>query len=109
MLDNVKNEMWVVTNPEVIESVVSTVNNGKIYIADGHHRYGTALMYQSWAKEQNDGKLPEDHPANFVMFVLASMDDPGCLILPYYRALKHVSVEALLRAALRRLHPEHRA
>lgn len=97
-LDDVKNELWVVTNPEVIEAVVSTVNDGKLYIADGHHRYGTALLYQSWAKEQHGGTLPDDHPANFVMFVLASMDDPGCLILPYYRALKSVTVSALQNA-----------
>ncbi len=98
MLDDVRNDMWIVTDHTIINSVISTLGEGKLYIADGHHRYSTALMYQSWAWEQHGGTLPEDHPANFVMFVLASMDDPGCLILPYYRALKRITLDALLTA-----------
>ena len=47
---------------------------------------------------EQGGSLPEDHPANYVMFVLASMDDPGCLILPYYRALAKVDLSTVLDA-----------
>ena len=42
--------------------------------------------------------LPDDHPANYVMLVLASMDDPGCLILPYNRALGEVDLATVLDA-----------
>ncbi len=44
------------------------------------------------------GEVPADHPANFVMFVLASMDDPGCLILPYNRVVSNVESAAVVEA-----------
>lgn len=94
----VENRLWIVTNRASIDLVASTLREQRVYIADGHHRYGTALMYRAWCAEQNGGSLPTDHPANFVMFVLASMDDPGCLILPYCRVLGDVSLSSLLDA-----------
>ncbi len=96
--DGVTNHLWIATDREVIDAVVSTMIDKKVYIADGHHRYGTALLYRDWLTEQRGGDLPEDHPANFVMFVLAGMNDPGCLILPYHRALANVSLDSLLSA-----------
>lgn len=94
-LDDVENLVWVVTDAGVIDKVVSTMADKKIYIADGHHRYGTALMYRDWLIAESAGSLPGDHPARFVMFVLASMDDPGCLILPYNRVLAGVDLDAV--------------
>jgi len=98
-LDGVENQMWIVMDRAVIDGVVAAMADKKIYIADGHHRYGTALMYRDWLGEQlgeRGSGLPEHHPANFVMFVLAGMEDPGCLILPYYRVLGHLGLTALL-------------
>ncbi len=97
-LDEVRNRLWVVDDPGVIDVVVLALAEKKVYIADGHHRYGTALMYRDWVTQQNGGRLSEDHPANFVMFVLAGMDDPGCLILPYHRAIGHMELATLLDA-----------
>lgn len=94
-LDGVESRLWVVADRAVVQPVVAAMANRKVYIADGHHRYGTALMYRDWLCEQHGGTLPDDHPANYVMFVLASMDDPGCLILPYYRVLEHIDADAL--------------
>ncbi|MCH7591729.1 MAG: DUF1015 domain-containing protein [Planctomycetes bacterium] len=95
---DVENRMWVVTDGGVIDAVVAEMADRKVYIADGHHRYGTALLYRDWLTEQAGESLPDDHPANYIMFVLASMDDPGCLILPYHRALANVTVESLSEA-----------
>ncbi len=99
-LQGVQNRLWAVEDAAVIERVSRAMADKRIYIADGHHRYGTALMYREWLAQEAGarGGLPDDHPANFVMFVLAGMEDPGCLILPYYRALGGISVEALMRA-----------
>lgn len=97
-LDGVDNRLWVVTDGRVIESVVSAMNDKPVYIADGHHRYGTALMYRDYLAGQNGGSLPPEHPAHHVMFVLASMDDPGCLILPYHRAVAEVDLQTVLDA-----------
>lgn len=97
-LDGVNNQLWRVTDRGTIGAAARILSDRRVYIADGHHRYGTALMYREWAKERSGGKLPDDHPANFVMFVLASMDDPGCLIMPYFRALGGISLDQLLSA-----------
>ncbi len=97
-MNHVLNQFWVVTDTGIIDTVVTSLADKNIYIADGHHRYGTALSYRDWACEQAGGSLPEDHPANYVMFVLASMDDPGCVILPYHRALANVNIMQVLEA-----------
>ncbi len=97
-LDGVMNQMWIVADPGIIDLVASTMGEKRIYIADGHHRYGTALMYQDWLADQHGGALPDEHPANHVMFVLASMDDPGCLILPYHRAIAEMDLTTVVEA-----------
>lgn len=97
-LAEVDNRMWIVTDAGVIDSVVSTMADKRIYIADGHHRYSTALIYREWLKESSGGSLPDDHPANYISFVLARMDDPGCLILPYCRVVAGVAVATLREA-----------
>ena len=97
-LDGVENRLWVVTDPETIARVSATMAPKKLYIADGHHRYATALMHRDWFAGTQGGSIAADHPANFVMFVLASMNDPGCLIIPYPRALANVELGTLLDA-----------
>ena len=94
-LGGVENRLWIVTDRAVTDLVVETLTDRKVYIADGHHRYSTALLYRDWLMAEMGGSLPEDHPANYVMFVLASMDDPGCLILPYNRVLANVDIETV--------------
>jgi uncharacterized protein (DUF1015 family) len=95
---DVENRMWSVTDEDVIEEMVATMADKRVYIADGHHRYETALLYRACAEKENGRSLPNDHPANFVMMVFASMDDPGCLILPYCRALPGISLDEVVDA-----------
>lgn len=97
-LDGVNNRLWIVSDEAVHRTVASALRDRKIYIADGHHRYGTALLYRDALQSERGAPLPKDHPAQFVMFVLASMDDPGCLILPYFRALESITIDELLRS-----------
>lgn len=96
-LEGVENKVWIVTDTAPINRVRQLMRDKKVYIADGHHRYGTALLYRDYVASQTGG-LSADHPANFVMFVLASMEDPGCLILPYYRVLAGAPLDAVLTA-----------
>jgi len=53
------------------------------YIADGHHRYETAVNYRNWRLEQ--GELPRDHPARFAMSAIVAASDPGLVIRPIHR------------------------
>lgn len=95
-LDGVESRLWGVADPQRIEQCVKLMKPKPIYIADGHHRYGTALLYRDWLTEQ-EGPLPAEHPANFVLCVFCAMEDPGLLILPTHRVLPQVSIpESLL-------------
>jgi uncharacterized protein (DUF1015 family) len=71
-----------------------------VFIADGHHRYTTALSYRKQLEAA--GQLTDDHEANFVMFALVAKDDPGLLILPTHRLFSNLdpagSVEKLAKA-----------
>jgi uncharacterized protein (DUF1015 family) len=58
-----------------------------VYIADGHHRYTTALEYQKDMVAKNGGALPPHHPANWCLFCLVGMQDDGLLILPTHRLI----------------------
>ncbi len=85
--NEVKNDMWSVIDAEVENQVIDLMGTKPVYIADGHHRYTTALQFQQEAKEQAGGSLPANHPANFCMFVLVGMQDDGLLILPTHRLI----------------------
>lgn len=97
-LDGVENLLWIASDAGLIQKVASSMSDKKVYIADGHHRYGTALMYREHVKANLASKWTDQHAANYVMFVLASMDDPGCLILPYHRVLLHIDLATLVNA-----------
>lgn len=95
-LDGVTNRVWAVTDAAALRDVTDLMAARPIFIADGHHRYGTGLMYRDWLAEQG-GALPPEHPAQFVLCVFCAMEDPGLQILPTHRVLPRVTgVAALL-------------
>ncbi len=91
-----RHRLWPITDKDLITLVTSYFRKQIIYIADGHHRYETALNYLEWVKE-NDPSYSADHPANFIMMSLSSMEDPGMVVLPAHRLLKQVSEQELSR------------
>jgi uncharacterized protein (DUF1015 family) len=72
----------------------------EVYIADGHHRYETALAYRDEVRAQAKS-WTGDEPENFVLMGLTRHDDPGVLVLPTHR-LVHRPFDA--PAAMRRVH-----
>ncbi|HOB75882.1 MAG TPA: DUF1015 domain-containing protein [Phycisphaerae bacterium] len=84
-MDGVSNRLWVLREAGVIDAMRAKMATLPVYIADGHHRYGTALIYRKLLAEQ--GPLPEDHPAQFVLVGFCAMEDPGCVILPTHRVI----------------------
>lgn len=84
--DGVLHEAWAVDEAAGASAFVDALAGVDVYIADGHHRYNTALNYKT-ALEQERGQLPPDDPANFCMFVLVSIDDPGMIVLPTHRVV----------------------
>jgi len=87
-LEDVFNEVWVVTDRDIIAWVGSKMASRKIFIADGHHRYGTSLMYRDYLAQQ--GKLTPNHPANYVNCMFVSMSEPGLVILPTHRCIMNL-------------------
>ncbi len=84
-IEDVANEVWVLTDRSIINWVASRMADRKIFIADGHHRYSTSLMYRDFLAKQ--GKLTPSHPANYVNCMFVSMSEPGLVILPTHRCI----------------------
>ena len=86
-MDGMHHRLWCLTDPERHSFITAAMAGTPIYIADGHHRYETALNYRD--RLIADGhKLASDHPARFVMMYLCSMTDPGLVILPAHRMFR---------------------
>lgn len=96
LVDNkgLRHKLWRITDSETQAHVHSALKDQCIYIADGHHRYETALNYRKWVKENTQG-FDQNHPANFVMMSLSSLKDPGMVIFPAHRLLKEVPEEQM--------------
>jgi len=91
ILDRVRNDIWSMPDAEVENRVIDLLARSPIYIADGHHRYTTALQYQKEAHQQTGAQLPPAHPANWCLFVLIAMQDDGLQILPTHRLIGNLA------------------
>ena len=84
---DVRQQVWVVSDPAVIARVEAEMAPKRgLIIADGHHRYETALNYRDEMRQKVPG-APPDAGFNFRMMTLVSMDDPGLTILPTHRLM----------------------
>jgi uncharacterized protein (DUF1015 family) len=87
----VVHRVWPVTDISVINRVTAAMAGKPVYIADGHHRYETALnIREDLAAElaQRGEVLSPEHPANFVLMMCVSMSDEGMLVLPTHRLFR---------------------
>src|SRR5439155_12990402 len=80
----VVSKLWPVTDQQAVSAVTGLMGPKPIFIADGHHRYETALKYLEEKQQSGEAKGPEA-PANFVLMMLVSMQDAGLAILPTHR------------------------
>lgn len=85
---DVTHRLWPVTNINLINQVASLVDDTPMFVADGHHRYETACNYRDELAAAAGGTLPSDHPAQSVLSMLVSMDDPGLIVLPTHRLFR---------------------
>jgi uncharacterized protein (DUF1015 family) len=93
--DGILHRMWRLTDDETVNAIVGALDDEPVLIADGHHRYETALNYRNEcakaAKENWTGAEPE----NFVMMLCVSMQDSGLIVLPTHRLVKNVAAETV--------------
>jgi len=82
----VAHRVWQIADPSVIGAVQEKMRAQKLVIADGHHRYETALNFRNECRAAA-GKSDSDAPYEFVMMTFVNMNDPGLLILPTHRVV----------------------
>jgi uncharacterized protein (DUF1015 family) len=86
--NEVHQQFWVITDPDVIAAVAEEMAPRRhLIIADGHHRYETALKYQEEMQAQF-ADTPANAAFNYRLVALVSMDDPGLVILPTHRLVR---------------------
>ncbi|MDR0914144.1 MAG: DUF1015 domain-containing protein [Oscillospiraceae bacterium] len=81
--DNITHRMWIVTDEEAIAQICGDFDDRKLYIADGHHRYETALNYRNWCRQNGIAK-PGD-AQDYQMIYLVDMEHPGLVVFPTHR------------------------
>lgn len=88
--DGVVSRVWAIRDAGTIEAVSSAIGMGPIYIADGHHRYTTALAHRDEcrAADAASGRTPHEPAYDYVMMALVNMDGPDLHVLPTHRAVR---------------------
>ncbi len=87
--NGVRNRLWKISDRDVISNIKSTMSDLNLVIADGHHRYETALEYRNLQKNSSSTGSAE-RPYECVMMYLARAEDEGLLINPTHRVLRNL-------------------
>jgi uncharacterized protein (DUF1015 family) len=82
--DGFRQQLWALTDPAVLKQIIESLRSTPLFIADGHHRYETALNYQNIRRQQS--RSPADRqPYDNVLMLLTPLEDPGLTVLPTHR------------------------
>jgi uncharacterized protein (DUF1015 family) len=95
--------VWRIHDPAIIQAVQRAMREKKLLIADGHHRYETALAYRNERRAQS-GSADPNAAYEFVMMTLVPMESRGLVILPTHRVVHGLPAfdrERMLEAAER--------
>ncbi len=80
--DGIIHNVWVLTDKTLCAKIEESFKDKQLFIADGHHRYETALNFSK--------TLPDNESAKYVMAFSVEMDDPGLVVLPTHRIVKNL-------------------
>ncbi len=84
--DGVTQRLWKTEDKSDIEYIQNAFCDKQLFIADGHHRYETALRFRN--KLTDDGIINnEDHPALYVEMFLVDMENDGLVVFPTHRII----------------------
>jgi uncharacterized protein (DUF1015 family) len=99
----VLHRLWVIDDPSKVTAIQVAMQDQKLVIADGHHRYETALTYRNERRAQagqaggkRDPAAPYEHapyelaPYELAMMTFVNTESPGLLILPGHRLAAHL-------------------
>ena len=86
--------LWAITDSGIKQELSQLLSSRPLYIADGHHRYETALNYQ---QERAQEKYVTGREAfNYVMMELLEFSDPGLVVLPLHRLVRNIPPSSLV-------------
>lgn len=83
--DDVTHKLWKISDTTVIAAITELMKDKQLFIADGHHRYETALNY---CKSVSDRANHPENTAGFVPMMLVSMENPGLVVYPTHRIVR---------------------
>jgi uncharacterized protein (DUF1015 family) len=86
--DGIRNRLWKISDPETISFITGKMADMSFLIADGHHRYETALEYRRIQREKKGGTGEE--PFDYVMMYIARGEGQGLIINPTHRVIKNL-------------------
>lgn len=86
--------LWAIRDTKAITPIYNCLASQPLYIADGHHRYESALAYQRERRTGSSSELGQE-PYDFVMMTLVDFSHPGLIILPAHRLIRGMSKSIL--------------
>jgi len=81
--------LWIINDTVVIKSICDDFKDRQLYIADGHHRYETALNYKNYCYENN--LTNESSDCDYIMMMLVDMNSDGLVVFPTHRLIHDVA------------------
>ena len=103
--DGDQHTVWSLSGAQSVRDLAAVFRGSRLYIADGHHRYETALNFRDRQRHEHP-EAPPDAAFNYVLMLLVDVKDPGLVILPTHRVL-HDLEGFDASALLRRLDTRH--
>jgi uncharacterized protein (DUF1015 family) len=89
--DHVEHRLWKIDDTRTIAALAGVLHDSDVFIADGHHRYHTALNYRR--------EHPDSPAAQACLFVLVAEQDPGLVVLPTHRVVKGLAGFSMTKLA----------
>ncbi len=86
--NNVLHRVWKIKDKDIISKIICQFKDRKLFIADGHHRYETAINFRDYCKD--NGKLGTNGNEDYVMMLLVDMEQDGLVVFPTHRLLRDI-------------------
>jgi uncharacterized protein (DUF1015 family) len=83
--DGVHHRLWRITQPGVVAAIAEAVSSAPVVIADGHHRYETALHYRDERRQERGSSTPADD--DLLMAYVVELSDEQLTVRPIHRLL----------------------
>lgn len=87
--EGISQNIWIIKDKEINSKISSLFENKQLFIADGHHRYETALSYRR-ERHEADGTPVGSADYDYIMMMLVSMSSGGLFLFPTHRAIRNV-------------------